>query len=262
MRVERSGEDHELTESQMNFLLRLNPEIGLLGGAARFHVLQTIGGKPRFLLSANDDGSAAEEDEDGLPSPIPVLTSFGEDDDEGDEEAALREALALSLAGGEEPAAEEGSEDATAKAPGTKPKERHHPALDLQKSVDEWRRSDTATRAIIVGVHPVTDEGAAGWGHWVAFVANKLAGSREYLLLDSDNHPLLSFRDAAILNAYRCDNTMLSLQSDTRDVSFGLPRRTLWTARAKYSALCPCHDHFAPSCPASSCVTFAVTRPG
>ena len=55
---------------------------------------------------------------------------------------------------------------------------------------------------IIVGVHPVTEQGAAGWGHWVAFVANKHRGQREYILLDSDNHRVLSFRDAAILNAY------------------------------------------------------------
>ena len=195
----KNGEDHELTESQMNYLLRLNPEVGLLGGAARFHVFQTIGGRPRFLLSE----TAVLDDEDELPSPIPVATtSFAEDDEEGEEEAALREALALSLAGGEETAApatvQTSSEDVPAKtaAPNS------HPAMDFQKSVDEWRRSDSATRAIIVGVHPVTDAGAAGWGHWVAFIANKFAGSREYILLDSDNHPLLRFRDRALLNAY------------------------------------------------------------
>lgn len=39
-------------------------------------------------------------------------------------------------------------------------------------------------------------------GHWVAFVANKLGGLREYILMDSDNQPILSFRNEAILNAH------------------------------------------------------------
>ena len=113
-------EDHELTESQMNFLLRINPEVGLLGGAKRFHVLQTIGGKCRFLLSADLTEASSEEDDEELPSPIAIVSSFVEDDEEGGEEAALREALALSMGVDAEPEREK-PEEADGKHPSPPP---------------------------------------------------------------------------------------------------------------------------------------------
>lgn len=126
--------NHELTESQMNFLLRVNPEVGLLGGAERFLVMQFVAGVPRFI----DTPDGATE----------------------------------------------------------------HPAASIQKNLDKFKSAPSATRAIIIGVHPVTETGGPGWGHWVAFCANKCNGESEYILLDSDNHPLLSFRDRSILAAY------------------------------------------------------------
>ena len=47
----------------MNFLLCVNPEVGLLGGSDRFLVMQFVAGIPRFIDTGGSggDGIAAAE---------------------------------------------------------------------------------------------------------------------------------------------------------------------------------------------------------
>ena len=95
-----------------------------------------------------------------------------------------------------------------------------HPAGTIQQNLDSFRSSDSATRAIIVGIHPVTDSGQPGWGHWVCLLANKYGDQREYLLLDSDNHAVVNLHDNAGLQKYDQDDGLRArLQDEIKGVN-------------------------------------------
>ena len=102
------GQDHELPEGQMQFLLGLHPAVGLLGGAHTFSVLHVVGKQPRFLWTSG---------------------------------------------------------------------QHEHPAASLQAVAHTFLRARSACHCVLLGVHPVTELGTHGLGHWVALLANKVDGA-------------------------------------------------------------------------------------
>eukprot|EP01048_Picozoa_sp_COSAG05_P014770 COSAG05_NODE_1702_length_4249_cov_136.320607_6_plen_225_part_00 len=189
-------------------------QVGLLGGAERFLVLQFVAGNPRFVDGGG--GGGGDGDGGGRQAAHPAATIQESLD-------AFRRAptcvpLPLFL-----------RSFACASAPFCLPSlpslsslpsllqgllhpSHSVPDADTQTSLLTVHARvcpclvgvsyHRATRSIILGVHPVTSTGAPGWGHWVSLLANKSRGQREYILLDSDNHPVLTFRDRAVLQAY------------------------------------------------------------
>lgn len=136
---------HELIESQMNYLLRVNPEIGLLGGENTFMVTQFIGKSPRFYSAW---GSV------------------------------------------------------------------EHPVAQFQRAVKSFVDATNATRTVIIGISPVTETGEGGWGHWVCLTVNKYDGQTEFILLDSENRPVLDFRTESLLNAFTNEPGLKALLRD------------------------------------------------